>query len=215
MCERERSWVVRRSETAARHRHPIDTSRSTSTITAPAPPEVWRSRKRCARESGPGPVGDVLEELAADIAEDKDTLERVAQLLGVKANPVKMAVARVGEMAARLKLNGQLRGYSPLSRLIEREGLMAGIDAKRSLWASLQIARRPELAEIDFEHLVKRATEQRDRLTPLHRLAAAEALRGDDASRSLIDGPQGPRFACALDANRSQLHPETVSVPYR
>ena len=138
--------------------------------------------KRCARESGPGPVGDVLEAVAAEIAEDKATLERVAQLLGVRANPVKTVAARLGEMAARLKLNGQLRGYSPLSRLIERESLMAGIDAKRSLWASLRIARRPELAEIDFEHLVKRATDQRDRLTPLHRLAAAEALRGDSAS---------------------------------
>ena len=32
----------------------------------------------------------------------------------------------------RFKLNGQLRGYSPLSRLVELEILMAGIDAKRS-----------------------------------------------------------------------------------
>ncbi|HUP71759.1 MAG TPA: hypothetical protein VM282_01810 [Acidimicrobiales bacterium] len=139
--------------------------------------------RRCARESGPGPVGDVLEELAAEIAEDRDTLEHVAQLLGVRANPVKIAVARIAEVAARLKLNGQLRGYSPLSRLIEREGLMAGIDAKRSLWVSLRTAHRLELAEIDFEHLTQRASEQRDRLLPLHRLAAAEALRGDGADR--------------------------------
>ena len=139
--------------------------------------------KRCARQSGPGPSGDVLEALAADIAEDRATLERVAELLGVRANPVKIGVARVAEMAARLKLNGQLRGYSPLSRLIESEGLMAGIDAKRSLWVSLRTARRPELAEIDFEQLVQRASDQRDRLMPLHRLAAAEALRSKDAAR--------------------------------
>lgn len=135
--------------------------------------------RRCARESTPGPVSDVLEAVAADIAEDRDTLERVAQLLGVRANPVKTLAARAAEMAGRLKLNGQLRGTSPLSRLIEREGLLAGIDAKRSLWVSLRTARRPELSEIDFEHLAKRASEQRDQLVPLHRLAAAEALRAD------------------------------------
>ena len=137
---------------------------------------------RCARESGPGPAGDVLEEVARDIAEDRATLERVAELLGVRANPVKIGVARMAEMAGRLKLNGQLRGSSPLSRVIETEGLMAGIDAKRSLWVSLRTARRPELAEIAFEQLVNRASDQRDRLMPLHRLAAAEAFRSEAPS---------------------------------
>ena len=137
--------------------------------------------KRCARASPPGPVGDVLEAVATEIAEDRATLEHVAQLLGVRANPVKTLAARAAELAARLKLNGQLRGTSPLSRLIEREGLLAGIDAKRSLWVSLRTARRPELSEIDFERLAQRASEQREQLVALHRLAAAEALRHDQA----------------------------------
>jgi hypothetical protein len=133
--------------------------------------------KRCASESTPGPVGDVLVAVAEEIAEDRATLERVAQLLAVRANPVKTLAARAAELAGRLKLNGKLRGTSPLSRLIEREALLAGIDAKRSLWMSLHTAHRPELSEIDFEQLAKRATEQREQLMPLHRLAAAEALR--------------------------------------
>ncbi len=130
-----------------------------------------------ASQAPAGPLSDVLDEIAAEIAEDKATLDHVAQLLGVRANPVKTATARVAELAGRFKLNGQLGGTSPLSPLIEREGLMAGIDAKRSLWLSLHTARRRELAVIDFERLAKRASDQRDRLAPLHRLAAAEALR--------------------------------------
>jgi hypothetical protein len=30
--------------------------------------------------------------------------------------------------------HGRIRGHSPLSRLIEFEGLATGIDAKRALW---------------------------------------------------------------------------------
>jgi hypothetical protein len=144
--------------------------------------------QRCVRASDPGAVRDVLEAVTKEIAEDKDTLERVAQSLGVRANPVKTGAARLAEVAARLKFNGQLRGYSPLSRLIERESLIAGIDAKRSLWLSLHTARRRELADFDFEHLAERASEQRARLVPIHRLAAAEALRNDEA---LTDGGAG------------------------
>jgi hypothetical protein len=35
------------------------------------------------------------------------------------------------EKVGRLKLNGQLTGYSPLSRVVELEGLLAGIAGKR------------------------------------------------------------------------------------
>ncbi|MEO8693722.1 MAG: hypothetical protein ABI658_09410 [Acidimicrobiales bacterium] len=138
--------------------------------------------RRMARQATAGPVSDVLDEIAAEIEEDKATLDHVAQLLGIRANPVKVVAARLAELAGRLKLNGQRRGSSPLSRLIEREGLMAGIDAKRSLWHSLHTAHRRELAVIDFERLEQRASDQRDRLIPLHRLAAAEALRNEAAA---------------------------------
>ena len=42
-----------------------------------------------------------------------------------------------GEKLGRLKLNGQLLGYSPLSRLIELEGLMLGIAGKLAMWIAL------------------------------------------------------------------------------
>ena len=53
---------------------------------------------------------------------------------------MKPAVAWIAEKAGRLKLNGQIRGYSPLSRLVELEGLEVGVTGKRSLWQALSRA---------------------------------------------------------------------------
>ena len=119
---------------------------------------------------------DVLETVANDIAADKATLHEIARLLGIRLNGLKVALAHVAQMAGRLKLNGELRGYSPLSRLVEIETLIAGIEAKRCLWVSLEQAHRRELADIDFEQLVGRANHQRQQLVPLHRHAAQLAL---------------------------------------
>ena len=106
--------------------------------------------KRCQRENDGTPVGEVLAVLVPEIEEDAATLNRVAEVLGVRSDPVKVGAARAGEILSRLKLNGQLRGYSPLSRVIEIEGLLVGIEGKRLLWKALKAAHRPELAQFDF-----------------------------------------------------------------
>ena len=145
--------------------------------------------RRMVRQSDIGEGRAVIQAIADEIADDRRTLERVAQSIGVHANPVKIAAARLAEMAGRLKLNGRVRGHSPLSRLIELESLMAGIDAKRSMWFSLQVARRAEWADIDFEHLASRATDQRDRLVARHRSAAADALRAEGRVLHAVGDP--------------------------
>ena len=119
-----------------------------------------------------------LRDLVNDIDEDKLELERVMDSLGFAPDKLKQAAAWGAERVGRLKLNGQLTGYSPLSRLIELEGLKLGVTGKRSLWAALkQVADHDSrLAVTDFDKLIQRADEQ---LTGLeeHRLsAAAEAL---------------------------------------
>jgi len=132
--------------------------------------------KRALKENVGTAFGDALSVVVAAIEQDKAQLERVAQALGVRSDPMKLGLARVGELVARVKPNGQIRGYSPLSRLIEIESLLAGIDAKRSLWLSLQTANRPELRAMDFDALIRRATEQRELLEPHHRMAAKLAF---------------------------------------
>ena len=102
--------------------------------------------------------------------------------LGVDASPIKPAVAWVAEKAGRVKLNGQVRGYSPLSRLLELEGLEVGISGKRSLWQVLDtsLGDDPRLAPFDLGALFDRAEAQLRDLRE-HRLAAA--------SEALVAGP--------------------------
>jgi hypothetical protein len=135
--------------------------------------------ERMRRENEGTPLGDTLMELVSEIEEDGATLRDVANALGVRPDPVKVGAARAGEMISRLKLNGQIRGYSPLSRVLEIETLMAGIDAKRLLWHSLRAAQRPELERFDFAALAERALAQRERLEMHHRLATRVAFAGD------------------------------------
>ena len=86
-------------------------------------------------------AGDFLGESAArvcrQIEEDVGTLDEILIRLECRPSRLKIAVARGVESLGRLKPNGQLRGYSPLSRLVELELLIAGILTKESLWQTL------------------------------------------------------------------------------
>jgi hypothetical protein len=112
------------------------------------------------------------------IEEDVGTLDEIADRLGRRPSRVKLLLARAAESVGRLKLNGRLRRYSPLSRLVELEVLSAGILTKESLWHALGVLQhsRPELAGFDFDELQRRAADQRTRLVT-HRVATVrEAL---------------------------------------
>jgi hypothetical protein len=138
---------------------------------------VELARRTLAENKGTD-LGAFLRGLLAEIEEDRATLVHLMDTLGIARSKVKVAAAWTAEKAGRLKLNGQLRGYSPLSRLVELEGLASGLEAKRALWLALAAIRDRDhrLRDIDFDALAERAHSQRERLEP-HRLAAAvEAL---------------------------------------
>ena len=56
------------------------------------------------------------------------------ELLEVKPNPIKDAAGWTAEKFGRLKPNNSLLSYSPLSRVIELEGLVIGVTGKLALW---------------------------------------------------------------------------------
>jgi len=132
---------------------------------------------RRARGSNEGtPLGEMLAGLEGEIAEDRDTLKTLMSKLGVREDPLKVAAGWAAEKAGRLKLNGQLTGYSPLSRLVELEGLYLGVTGKLSLWKNLETTRGERVAGIDIAALSKRAESQRRRLATARRKAAEEAI---------------------------------------
>jgi hypothetical protein len=131
--------------------------------------------RRLARENAATSFGDDLAGLAEEIAEDRAELGTVLQALSVEPSRVKIALARSAERFSRLKLNGRLLGYSPLSRLIELETLSAGIEAKRGLWQALGQIADGELG-VDLDRLNSRAETQLGLVERLRTRAASVAF---------------------------------------
>jgi hypothetical protein len=123
--------------------------------------------------------GESLARIADEIAEDRDSLERVMERLGVKPDRLKDASGWAAEKLGRLKPNNRLLGYSPLSRVIELEGLLIGVTGKLALWEALRDSVGDSLDGVDFVALGDRAREQRARLEEMRRRAAVEAFKRD------------------------------------
>lgn len=134
--------------------------------------------KRAAGSNRGSEYGTFLDGLAREIAEDRQTLREIMRSLDVRVDRLKVIGAWGAEKLGRLKPNGRLREYSPLSRVVELEGLALAINGKLSGWRALErlAPGRPELANFDMTALAARAEDQLERLEP-HRLrAVAEAL---------------------------------------
>src|SRR4051812_21140429 len=92
----------------------------------------------------------VLERIAKEIDEDRETLRSIMRTLDVGEDTVKMWGAFVAEKLGRLKPNNALFSYSPLSRVVEFEGLALGVTGKLALWRALQLVDEPDLKEFDI-----------------------------------------------------------------
>jgi hypothetical protein len=127
-----------------------------------------------------------LARLLSDIQEDQSKLEGIMERSDIPRSPVKPGIAWASEKVGRLKLNGALTGYSPLSRLIELEGLRLGVEGKRCLWRSLRSA-RPEGASVtdeELDELIARADAQIEAIEE-HRVKAAGVALG---AASTVEG---------------------------
>ena len=134
--------------------------------------------KRTAASNEGTEFGDVLARIATEIDEDRETLRALMRALGVSEDPFKKSAAWTAEKLGRLKPNGRIVGYSPLSRLIELEGLALGITGKKGLWKALAhtLVDEPRAADFDFEALALRAESQVADVEPLRLRAAALAF---------------------------------------
>jgi hypothetical protein len=135
--------------------------------------------RRARGENEGTPLGRFLDDLAREIEEDRETLLAIMARLDVGRDRLKVAAGWLGEKAGRLKPNNRLFGYSPLSRLIELEGLALGVEGKRALWEVLRRLEEPRLAEFDFDALLERARAQRDALQQRRLTAAVDAFDRD------------------------------------
>jgi hypothetical protein len=151
--------------------------------------------RRTERENRSNAVGRYLATLVPLLEQDRATLVTVMGALEVQVDPLKVGGAWLAEKLSRLKLNGSWLRYSPLSRLVELEGLCVGSYARVSLWRSLaKVApKEPRLARFDFAFLAERAGGQLETLQLL-RLRSTEAAF-TDASVETGESPPVPTEA--------------------
>jgi hypothetical protein len=135
--------------------------------------------RRAARSNRDHPdYGPFLSGLAQEIDEDRRSLLAIISRLNIKVDRLKVLAGWGGEKVGRLKLNGSVRRYSPLSRLVELEALALGVSGKLSLWRTLDRLNLDALApETDLAELQRRAQGQLERIEGHRQRAVDDALR--------------------------------------
>jgi hypothetical protein len=136
--------------------------------------------RRIVKQNSQNEYGREMSKIAEEIEQDKDELRRIMDRLDVRQKRLRLGVAWGVEKVTRLKPNGRLVGYSPLSRVLELEGLVMGITGKLGLWRTLDQVEdaNPALDEAHLRELIGRAESQRDRVEDLRLKAATDAMRG-------------------------------------
>jgi hypothetical protein len=132
--------------------------------------------RRAAEACRGSATGGALESLAGEIAEDRAALVQIMRALDVPVRHYKIYAAWLGEKIGRLKLNGHLRGRSPLSTLVELEALRLGVHGKAAGWATLRSLADddPRLERQRLDQLLDRTRQQSQMLEELHVRTAAE-----------------------------------------
>ncbi|MDX8152357.1 hypothetical protein SK069_12175 [Patulibacter brassicae] len=135
-------------------------------------------RARDAQDGRDQELHATLVEAARQIGEDHRALRDAMRALEVRPNPVKVVAGRVGELVGRLKPNGAVLRRSPLSTVIELEGLTIAVRGKRALWVALRELEDERLRDIDLERLIARADEQWALLETARRRVVRAVLAG-------------------------------------
>lgn len=134
--------------------------------------------RRTAQAHEGTPAGPVLAKLAKEIAADREDLLAMMAALEIGIAHYKLAGAWVAERAGRLKLNGRLLSRSPLSSLVELEGMKLGVEGKITGWRSLRSLadHDPRLDAAELDRLISRGKAQSRTLEKLRAAAAVEAF---------------------------------------
>jgi hypothetical protein len=123
-------------------------------------------------------AGPVLERLTAEVEADRDTLLGIMRALDLPVRQYKVIGGWAAEKAGRLKLNGRLLSRSPMSSVVELEGLYLGVLGKAAGFRLLRalVDDEPRLDALVLDQLIERAERQAGELEELRLRAAREAF---------------------------------------
>jgi hypothetical protein len=134
--------------------------------------------RRARGENEGTDLGEVLARIAREIEEDRTELRAIMARLDVGPDRAKVLGGWAMEKAGRLKLNGRLLGYAPLSPVLELEGLISGVRGKLALWRALRgiAPGEPRLDVAELDRLAARAELQLEALQEEHDRLTREVL---------------------------------------
>jgi hypothetical protein len=110
------------------------------------------------------PLGAFAEDLLAEVEQDRNVLQSIADRVGDSAPVLKEAAAWVSEKVSRLKLShpaaGELANFEAL------EAMSLGILGKRALWQALAVVAETDarVRGVDYKQLIQRAEGQHARI---------------------------------------------------
>ena len=121
----------------------------------------------------------VFAALRADIEEDRKVLESLMNRLDVAQSSTRKATAWLTEKVTEIKLRVDDPAGGALRLLEASEAVSLGIEGKLGLWRALAVVAKeePRLRVVDYDRLIERAVDQRDRAEEVRLEAAKRALR--------------------------------------
>lgn len=127
-------------------------------------------------------VGTELTELTSEIEDDVDSLRTLMHRLDIEENKPMTTLGWIGAELGRLKPNGFLVRRSPLSDVVELEGLRDAVAAKIAGWQVLRAvaAHDNRITREELETLLERAQDQAERLYQLHLRVTERLLDSDE-----------------------------------
>ena len=133
------------------------------------------------RRSDGTPLGELMNSLAPQIEEDRQTLIDLMEGMGCSKNPVKQATTWLVEKASRAKFGGLTGTENALGTFMALETLSLGVEGKLSLWTVLrEVADRYDaLDPAELDGLIERGRAQRLALERARVKAARGVLQGD------------------------------------
>ena len=116
--------------------------------------------------------------LRADVLAERREVEALMQRLEISENALRQAGAWLAEKVMQLKLRLDSPADEALRLLEALELVAAGLEGKRSLWGSLEVAAAtvPGLQGVDYERLIERSQEQQRRVEAVRLQVASAAL---------------------------------------
>ena len=122
-----------------------------------------------------------LEELLAELREERGVLASSMAVLGLPVRQYKQVASWIGEKLARGKLNGHLLSRSPLSDLVEFEFIATAVLAKRAGFESLRALADvdPRLDAAALDTMIAQADKQHGWLADVRREVAGRVFGGN------------------------------------